>query len=180
MQLDQAVQVKMVALLPRLRRFALGLTGSVDRADDLVQATCERAIRAIDRFVPGTRLDSWMFKIMQNLHRNAIRDRVTEGGTLVGDAPDADQPVDGQRALDARLALTAARRALSSIDAEQREVLLLIGVEGFSYEEAATILDLPIGTVTSRLARGRAKLRDALELAPNEGLAGPGLTGGRP
>lgn len=178
MQIDQSVQLKMVALLPRLRRFALGLTGSVDRADDLVQATCERAIRAIDRFVPGTRLDSWMYKIMQNLHRNAIRDRATEGGTLVGDLPDADQPVDGERALEAHLALSAARRALAEIDADQREVLLLIGVEGFSYEEAATILDLPIGTVTSRLARGRARLRSRLELAPDEAPAASSLSGG--
>lgn len=174
MQLDKAVQLKMVALLPRLRRFALGLTGSVDRADDLVQATCERAIRAIDRFVPGTRLDSWMFKIMQNLHRNAIRDRATEGGTLVSGASDADQPVDGARALEAHLALSDTRQALEAIDADQREVLLLIGVEGFSYEEAATILDLPIGTVTSRLARARARLRNRLELRPEESLAGSG------
>ena len=178
MHLDKAVQLRMVALLPRLRRFALGLTGSVDRADDLVQATCERAIRAIDRFEPGTRLDSWMFKIMQNLHRNAIRDRATEGNTFVSGASDTDQRVDGERALEAHLALSDTRQALAGIDAGQREVLLLIGVEGFSYEETATILDLPIGTVTSRLARARARLRSQLELAPNEAMASPGAAGG--
>ena len=163
MQVDKAVQLQMVALLPRLRRFALGLTGSVDRADDLVQGTCERAIRALDRFVPGTRLDSWMFKIMQNLHRNSIRDRKTEGATLVGDAPDADSPLDGARAMEARLALSAAQDALAAMDAEQREVLLLIAVEGFSYSETAAILEIPMGTVTSRLARARTRLRAALD-----------------
>ena len=171
MQIDSAVQMQMVALLPRLRRFALGLTGSADRADDLVQGTCERAIRAIDRFVPGTRLDSWMFKIMQNLHRNAIRDRATEARTVTGGMPDADYPQDGARAMDARLALSATSRALDAMDSDQREALLLVAVEGFSYQEAASILDVPIGTVTSRLARARAKLRGAFELAPDDTFA---------
>ena len=166
MQADKALQLNMVALLPRLRRFALGLTGSVDRADDLVQATCERAIQAIDLFMPGTRLDSWMFKIMQNLHRNAIRDRATEARTITGEAPEADAPVDGVRAMEARLALSATQDALAALDPDQREALLLIAVEGFSYQEAAAILEVPVGTVTSRLARGRASLRSRLCQGP--------------
>lgn len=164
MQVQKSVQLQMVALLPRLRRFALGLTGTLDRADDLVQATCERAIRVIDRFVPGTRLDSWMFKIMHNLHRNALRDRATEGRYLTGGMPEADCPLDGARAMEASLTLSATQRALETIDADQREVLMLIAVEGFSYQEAASILELPMGTVTSRLARARARLRGALDL----------------
>ena len=165
---DETTHMKMVALLPRLRRFALGMAGCMDQADDLVQATCERAIRSLDRFVPGTRLDSWMFKIMQNLHLNAQRDRASRAQALAREKGNIEVRLDGERAMEARLTLASAQDALASIDAEQRAALLLVAIEGFSYQEAATILDVPVGTVTSRLARARARLRAILDQGQRE------------
>jgi len=148
----------LIALIPRLRRFAFGLSGSIDEADDLVQAGVERAIQNLERWRPGTRLDSWLYRIVQNLHRNRLRgDRVRDQyRTTVGQI--ADQSIDGSRVVEANMALRVVRNALQELPEPQRTVLLLISVEGFSYAETAEFLDIPVGTVTSRLARARAKL----------------------
>ncbi|MCC2112662.1 MAG: RNA polymerase sigma factor [Hyphomicrobiales bacterium] len=150
-------------LLPRLRRFAVGLTGSLDGADDLVQSTCERAIRSLDRFQPGSRLDSWMYKIMQNLHFNAVRDGRTRSRYIELNDGSADAAVDGIRAIEARLDIADLWRHIGELDPEQRAVLLLIAVEGYSYQETADLVGVPIGTVTSRLARARHYLRQRID-----------------
>jgi RNA polymerase sigma-70 factor (ECF subfamily) len=148
---------QMMALLPRLRRFALALSGRSADADDLVQDTVERALRNLDRFTPGTRLDSWMFRIAQNLWIDRLRANKVRAGTVnLDDAPDAS--VDGVRAAEAHALLSATLRALGELPQEQREVVALVLIEGMPYREAAEVLDVPIGTVTSRLARARDSL----------------------
>jgi RNA polymerase sigma-70 factor (ECF subfamily) len=154
-----------VGLLPRLRRFGAALTGSVDAADDLVQSACERALRAPERFTPGTRLDSWMFRIMQNIWIDQRRARGRAGPTtsepetlagLVGE--------DGRRVTEANLTLERVWAAMDALSEDQRAVLVAVCVEGLSYAEASEVLGLPAGTVMSRLFRARRGLGQALGL----------------
>ena len=157
------VRRELVALLPRLRRFARSLTRSADEADDLVQGAVERALRSLDSWTPGTRLDSWMFRIMKNcwideIRSKTVRDRVLapeEAGAMVGGG--------GAEAMEQYLEARAVRDAMNTLPEEQRMAVALVLVEGFSYREAADMLEIPIGTLTSRLARGRA----AIELKLN-------------
>jgi RNA polymerase sigma-70 factor (ECF subfamily) len=152
-----------VALLPRLRRFALGLCRSADEADDLVQATCERALAAGDRFVPGTRLDMWLFRILRNLWLDSVRKRRRRGPELELEvALHVADPRAGA-AGETRHQLAEVARAVHALPPDQRDVLLLVCVEEFSYREAATILNVNIGTVTSRLARARGKIAAAMD-----------------
>ncbi|MEQ8964752.1 MAG: RNA polymerase sigma factor [Azospirillaceae bacterium] len=152
---------EMIALLPRLRRFARGLAGSAADADDLVQATCERALGALDGFDPATRLDSWMFRIMQNQWIDAGRARARRPSVPV-DAAGELADATAERAAGARLELDAVRRLVDGLPDDQRAVLCLVAIDGRSYREAAAILDIPVGTVMSRLARARGRLADAL------------------
>jgi RNA polymerase sigma-70 factor (ECF subfamily) len=148
----------MMALLPRLRRFALALTGRTAEADDLVQDTVERALRNLDRFVPDTRMDSWLFRIAQNLWIDALRARKVRRHTK-NDLSEAEKlPYDGARATESHLLLSQTLRALGGLPEEQRDVVALVLIDGLSYREAASILEVPIGTVTSRLARARDTL----------------------
>jgi RNA polymerase sigma-70 factor (ECF subfamily) len=150
-------RAEMLALLPRLRRFAVALTGRTADADDLVQDTIERALRSLDQFTPGTRMDSWMFRIAQNLWIDNLRSRKARGQPV--ELENAEQvSVDGRRAAEARLMMTDTVRALAALPEEQRVVVALVLVDGLSYREAASVLQVPIGTVTSRLARGRDAL----------------------
>lgn len=154
------VREEMVALLPRLRRFARGLTGVADQADDLVQAACERALTRIDQWQPGTRLDSWMFRIVQTIWLDewrAVKVRTGEG-RIDAEMAEDELAFDGGRGLEAHMTYEAVRAAMAELPAEQRAVLVLVCVEGQSYKEAAAALDIPIGTVMSRLARARAGL----------------------
>ena len=157
--IDPAIQAELVALLPRLRRFARGLAGVPDQADDLVQAACERALARIHQWTPGTRLDSWMFGIMKNAWIDEIRarrrrDRVhapAEAGETVGDA-----------SADARDIALSVQAAMERLPEEQRLAVALVLVEGQSYKDAAELLGIPIGTLMSRLARGRETLQKLL------------------
>jgi len=154
------VREEMVALLPRLRRFARGLTGVADQADDLVQAACERALTRIDQWQPGTRLDSWMFRIVQTIwldDRRAVKVRTGEG-RIDPEMAEDELAFDGGRGLEAHMTYEAVRAAMATLPEDQRAVLVLVCVEGQSYKEAAAALDIPIGTVMSRLARARAAL----------------------
>lgn len=170
--MDETIRREMLALLPRLRRFAYGLTGSIDEGDDLVQATCERAISRIETWQPGTRLDSWMYRIARNTFYNWRRaGRVRDSYLQLVD-PAEQGRVDGPRAMEAHLTLSLARECIARLPEEQRAVLLLVAVEGFAYKEVAEILELPIGTVTSRLARARLALSALMEgtrRGPNRG-----------
>lgn len=132
----------------------------MDEGDDLVQATYERAIGSLDKWQPGTRLDSWMFRIAQNLRCNQLRSARTRSRHLRPIATDDQANCDGVQAMESRLSLDAVRRFLSYLPDDQRTVLLLVCVEGMSYQEVSDTLDLPIGTVTSRLARARIRLRE--------------------
>lgn len=152
--MSQSLGEQLLGLLPRLGRFARGLTGSTEDANDLVQAACARALEREHQWMPGTRLDSWMFRIVRTLWIDELRGRKVRQGRGVVDAEE-EIVVDGARALEARLSLDAVRRAVSRLPEAQREVLLLVCVEGLSYREAAETLGLPMGTVMSRLARAR-------------------------
>jgi RNA polymerase sigma-70 factor (ECF subfamily) len=160
----QELRAELVGLLPRLRRFAYGLTGSLDDGDDLVQGACERALRRLEQFQPGTRFDSWMYRIMQNLWIDQRRARQArpEAGMDPADI-EALAVGDSERELESRLALRSVQRAVTALPEEQRAVLLLVCVEGQSYKAAAEILEIPLGTVMSRLARARLAVGRALE-----------------
>lgn len=171
--IDPAIQAELVALLPRLRRFARGLAGVPDQADDLVQAACERALARIHQWTPGTRLDSWMFRIIQTIwldQKRAQRVRTGEG-RIDADSPlvEPELAVDGAREIEAHITYDAVRRAMERLPEEQRAVMMLVCVEGQSYKEAADTLTIPIGTVMSRLSRGRATLARLIGEAPGEG-----------
>lgn len=153
---------QLVAVLPRLRRFARGLTGSAADADDLVQAACERALVRAHQFQEGTRFDSWMFRIVQTIWIDQIRARDVRKEEPEAEAErlGSDEPM---RRVEARLALGEVRRALQELPAEQRAALLLVTVDGLSYKEAAAVADVPVGTIMSRLARARVALQATLD-----------------
>jgi RNA polymerase sigma-70 factor (ECF subfamily) len=148
--------------IPRLRRYARALTRSADLADDLVQDTVLRAISKAHLWQTGTNIRAWLFTIMHNQHVNAVRRAAHEHRTV-----DIDEMPSSPAATTDPTASTRLReleRALNRLPDEQREVILLVGLEGMSYERAAEILDVPIGTVRSRLSRGRTVLRYLMDM----------------
>ena len=150
-------------MLPRLRRFAYGLTGSVDSGDDLVQSVCERALTRLHQWEPGTRLDSWMFRIMKNLWLDDTRAGWRREVVTSSEVLEAVRGGDAEAESAARLELGAVLDHINRLPDAQRSVLLLVSVEGLSYKEAAAILEVPIGMVMSRLARARLTLGRAIE-----------------
>lgn len=167
--LDARFQRDLVELVPRLRRFAYALTGSSDTGDDLVQAACERALRSADQFRPGTRMDSWMFRIMQNLWLDDRRRGRVRGTSVDPEAIDLSDEGMGARQLDDQLELAQVRAALESLPDDQRSVLVLVAIEGLNYRETAEVLDVPMGTVMSRLSRARSRLIEIMQLGSGEG-----------
>jgi RNA polymerase sigma-70 factor (ECF subfamily) len=153
---------QLIAVLPRLRRFARGLTGSVADADDLVQAACERALARQHQFQEGTRFDSWMFRIVQTIWIDQIRARDVrkEDAEVPEERLGSDEPV---RRVEARLALEEVRRAVGALPPDQRTALMLVTVDGLSYKQAAEVVGVPVGTIMSRLARARIALQGRLE-----------------
>jgi RNA polymerase sigma factor (sigma-70 family) len=146
------------ALLPRLRRFALTLSRNSADADDLAQATIERALRSKAQWQPGTRLDSWAYRIMRNLWIDTARARSRKA--KIEASPEDAYAVgeDPRQAMDAALDLKRMIAAMEQLPDEQREVVALILIEGFGYREVCEMLDMPMGTVSSRLVRGRIRL----------------------
>ena len=153
---------QMIAVLPRLRRFARGLAGSAVEADDLVQAACERALARQHQFQEGTRFDSWMFRIVQTIWIDQVRSRDVRkvSGDIAEERLGSDEPV---RRVEARLALDEVRRAVDRLPPDQRTALLLVTVDGLTYKEAAEVAGVPVGTIMSRLARARIALQLQLE-----------------
>jgi len=153
---------QLIAVLPRLRRFARGLSGSVADADDLVQAACERALARQHQFQEGTRLDSWMFRIVQTIWIDHVRSRDVrkEDGDIAEERLGSDEPM---RRIEARLTLDEVRRAVDCLPPDQRTALLLVTVDGLTYKEAAEVMQIPVGTIMSRLARARIALQLQLE-----------------
>ncbi|HYD31567.1 MAG TPA: RNA polymerase sigma factor [Azospirillaceae bacterium] len=154
------VLAQIEAEIPRLRRFARAMVRDAAQADDLVQECLERALSRLHLWQPGTNLRAWLFTILRNLHINGIRRRQIFLDIDTDIATEAGQTFGAQIV---RLELRDLRRALARLPTEQREVVLLIGLEGISYNEAAQILDISIGTVKSRLSRGRRALRLLME-----------------
>ncbi len=160
-----------VEFLPRLRRFSYALTGDPDKGDDLVQETCARALSRLNQWEPGTRLDSWMFRIAQNIWLDQRR-----AHKVRGDSVDIDQAYDiagedGREVAENRLTLAEVSKGVAQLPPEQQVLIALVCVDGLSYKEAADILDIPMGTVMSRLARARRALYD---------LANPAIEAAQP
>jgi RNA polymerase sigma-70 factor (ECF subfamily) len=153
---------QLVAVLPRLRRFARGLTGSLAEADDLVQAACERALTREHQFQEGTRFDSWMFRMVQTIWIDQIRSRAVRKEEPEAEA-DRIGTTESMRRAEARLALAEVGRALEQLPPEQRAALVLVTVDGLSYKEAAVVAEVPVGTIMSRLARARVALQAKLD-----------------
>ncbi|MDO8906324.1 RNA polymerase sigma factor [Hydrogenophaga sp.] len=153
---------ELVELLPRLRRFAYGLAAHREDADDLVQAACERALERVDQWSPGTRLDSWMFRIIQNLWFDRLRSRKVRGEQYDESALELQTDENAHRLPEVRDTFAHVLAQLDALRPEHREVLMLVCVEACSYKEAAKILQIPVGTVMSRLARARLQLQDNL------------------
>ena len=163
---SQNVREALAALLPRLRRFGRTLARHREDADDLVQIALERALTRIDQWQPGTRLDSWMFRIMQNAWIDETRARERRGQTFV--AEEEGEHV-GVSATDAQIDTIAVRKAVAQLNDDQRAVVGLVLVEGLPYKEAAEVLGVPVGTVTSRLARAREALQALLDEPTTQG-----------
>ena len=143
--------------MPRLRRFGLALTGTAADADDLVQSACERVLRRGDQLRDQARVDAWIYGIMRHLWIDEVRTRRVRRHDDLQTAGDV-AGADGEQLAEQRMTLDAVRRVLGSMPPEQRSVLLLVCVDGLSYKEAAEVLGTPIGTVMSRLSRGRQEL----------------------
>jgi len=145
----------LVAFLPNMRRFALSLSRSRASADDLVQSACERALASASSFQPGTRFDAWMFRIIRNLWIDQARRAQTAGPQQdIEMVADTLASPDGESA-EHRLVLRDVWAAIQALPDDQREVMVLVCVEDFSYRDAAETLGVPIGTIMSRLARAR-------------------------
>jgi RNA polymerase sigma-70 factor, ECF subfamily len=142
-------------LTPRLQRFALALTRSPADADDLVQSTLERALACLEQWERGTRLDSWLYRIAQNLWIDQRRAARLRGSMESTDAAMQLIGEDGRELNERQLMIRDAVRAMAALPEEQQVVLALVSIEGLSYGEAAKVLGVPIGTVMSRLARAR-------------------------
>jgi RNA polymerase sigma-70 factor (ECF subfamily) len=153
-----------LALLPRLRRFAAGLARDPADGDDLCQATVLRALDRRSQWQPGTRLDSWMMTMMRNLWIDEQRARARRSQTFV--AEEAGMSIGAGGGQEAGVELNVIDRALRTLPDEQREAVMLVMVEGYSYKEAAEIVGCPVGTLNSRLVRGR----DALLLRLGDGV----------
>lgn len=150
---------EIAALLPRLRRFARSIVYNRDDADDLVQVTVERALNHSAQWEAGTRLDSWMFRIMKNAWIDEVRSRIRRDNIF---APEAAGEHVGDGFAEAHQQRLAIQKAISLLSEEHRMVVGLVLVDGMAYREAADVLDLPLGTLMSRLARARAALQASL------------------
>jgi RNA polymerase sigma factor (sigma-70 family) len=153
------LQAAIAQLLPRLRRFARTVAYRHEDADDLVQITVERALKGLAQFQPGTRLDSWLFRIMKNAWIDEVRARARRDEVLMPE--EAGEHV-GVNETDRTVARQSIEAAMAQLPEAQRLVIGLVLVEGLPYQAAADALEIPIGTLTSRLARGREALQQML------------------
>jgi RNA polymerase sigma-70 factor (ECF subfamily) len=152
---------EMLAAVPRLRAFAMSLSGNMDRADDLVQETLTRALANFDSFQPGTNLTAWLFTILRNHFYSEYRKRRREVEDVDGKHSGS---LKSQPEQFGHVEMEEFRTALDKLPDDQREALILVGASGFSYEEAAQICGCAVGTIKSRLSRGRAQLARLLDM----------------
>jgi RNA polymerase sigma-70 factor, ECF subfamily len=158
------------AQIPRLRRYARALTRDVSLADDLVQDSLTRAVDKQHLWQPGTNLRAWLFTILHNQYVNNVRHSIREGSQVI---LEEGRQLTVQSNAIPTLQLRDLEAALGKLQPEQRQVILLVGLEGMRYEEVASVLNVPVGTVRSRLSRGRDQLRrlmDMEERAPQQTL----------
>jgi RNA polymerase sigma-70 factor (ECF subfamily) len=156
-----SVHREIEVLLPRLRSFACYLTRDPSDADDLVQASIEMGLRKLNRFTPGTNLKAWLCTIMRNLHVNESRRRSRWGVTI--DIKDYDEHFAVAASQDGALEMRDFVRAYGNLPAVHKRVIDLVGIEGYTYQEAAVMLHVPVGTVRSRLSRAREHLSEQLD-----------------
>jgi RNA polymerase sigma-70 factor, ECF subfamily len=152
--------------LARLWRYAVVLSRQRDVADDLVQATCVRALERAGQYVVGTRLDRWLFTILHSIWLNEVRARRVRQGQGFADA-DETLIFDGVRETETHILAGQVLKQVQALPDAQRSAVFLAYVEGLSYREVAAVLDIPVGTVMSRLATARAKLAEAMGPADN-------------
>jgi RNA polymerase sigma-70 factor (ECF subfamily) len=158
--------------LPRLRAFGISLTGNVDQADDLVQEAITRGLANLDKFEPGTSMQGWLFTILRNQFHTSYRKKRREiedpdgaMGSMLVSLPEQQGHLD----------LADLQAALTKLPVYHREVLLLVGAEGMSYEETARIMGTNVGTVKSRVNRARSRLAELLHIKSKDDLASDGL-----
>ena len=172
-----ALRQEIVEILPQLRRFAYSLTGAPHDADDLLQATVERLL---DRGAPtDVDLLKWSFRICKNIWIDEIRARKVRTTAAVSGKVGGEGKVDGERIVMDRITLTQVNNAMDGLPDEQRAALSLVAIEGFSYAEAADILDTPIGTIMSRIARARRALSNNINVEGMELKSGRIPSGAR-
>ena len=163
----------LLGAVPSLRAFGISLTGDVDRADDLVQDTLLRALANVDRFEPGTNLNAWLFTILRNLFHSEYRKRRREVEDADGSYAATLRTAPDQQA---HLDFEDLRTALARLPQDQREAVLLVGAQGFSYEDAANICGCAVGTIKSRVNRARKRLAELMHLVDADDLGTDGLT----
>lgn len=169
---SEEFRAEIIKLLPQLRAFSRGLTGSRDRADDLVQDTLMRAIAGEHLFRPGTNLRAWLFTILRNRHLSEFRRRRYDGGG-VEDVPEALVAVSGNQ--HAALELKEVQSLLMTVPVKLREALILVSAAGLSYEEAAAVCKCAVGTIKSRVNRARAEITALTNrTTASPGRGGPG------
>jgi RNA polymerase sigma-70 factor, ECF subfamily len=159
------IQDQIVALLPRLRRFARNLVRNPHDADDVVQIGVERALLRLDQWRSDARLDSWLFKILRNAWIDEVRARARRAKILM---PEEAGEQIGEATMEREIDRWSAETALARLPEDQRLAVSLVLIEGLSYKDAAEVLDVPLGTLTSRLARGREALQTMLRLPEGE------------
>ena len=175
--MDRSIEAELLRAVPHLRAFAVSLTANIEKADDLVQETLVRGLTHIDRFEAGTNMGAWLTTILRNqfytLHRKRRRETEDPDGALsakLAVLPRQGASLDVEDMLD----------ALAKLSPRQREAIVLIGAEGYSYEEAARICNTSIGTIKSRVNRARTRLAEMLGFNRAEGYSrdvlGPTLT----
>jgi RNA polymerase sigma-70 factor, ECF subfamily len=165
--IENSMKEQMLSAIPHLRAFAISLSGSVDRADDLVQNALLKGLSNLDKFQPGTSMQAWLFTILRNDFLTQTRRRKREVEDPEGSWAEkvAVMPAQG-----ARLDFDDMLRALSKLPVDQREALLLVSAEGLSYEDTARICGTNIGTIKSRINRARSRLAELLNFDPDDDL----------
>jgi RNA polymerase sigma-70 factor, ECF subfamily len=156
---SQNIHEQIVTLLPRLRRFARNLTRNPHDADDVVQIAVERALTRLDQWRSDARRDSWLFKIVRNAWIDELRSRGRRDKVFLAEEAGVNIGADS---MERETELLSVQSAMARLPEDQREAVSLVLVEGLPYREAAEVLDVPIGTLTSRLARGREALQALL------------------
>src|ERR1700674_4897200 len=154
------------AEIPRLRRYARALARDVAAADDLVQDCLARALGKLHLWQDGTDLRAWLFTILHNQYVNQVRRGVREGAAV--GLSETEPMLTRAPHQGKRLELRDLESAIAQLPEEQRSVILLVGLEGMRYEEVAAVLDVPVGTIRSRLSRGREALRRLTDAVPDE------------